>query len=135
MPDKRPTTAAEGFRYILSKSKRKPKTILSDSGAELQNEFEQLIRGTLGLEMQHKDPNATNDIATLDNAIGQLKNALARVMMQSLNDDWSDVLQKVVKGQNHIPNKEYLEGQSPDSVEGNPELIQHLKKKNSEFTN
>ena len=132
LPDKRPTTVAEGFRYILSKSKRKPKTILSDSGAEFQNEFEQLIKGTLGIEMQHKD--GTNDIATLDNAIGQLKKALARVMRQSLNDDWSDVLQKVVKGQNHIPNKEYLEGQSPDSVEGNPELIQHLREKNSEFT-
>ena len=134
LPDKKPQTVAEGFRYILAKSKRKPKSILSDSGAEFQNEFEQLVKRTLGIEVQHKAPNDTNAIATLDNAIGQLKKAMARVMRQSLNDDWNDVLQKVVRGQNNIPNKEYLEGQTPESVEGNPQLREHLKEKNGEFS-
>ena len=134
LPDKRPQTVAEGFRYILAKSKRKPKTILTDAGQEFQGDFEQLAKTTLGIDLRHKDPIDTNAIATLDVAIGQLKKALARVMRQSGNDDWNDVLQKVVRGQNQIPNNEYLEGQNPESVEGNAELRNYLKEKNREFT-
>ena len=56
-------------------------------------------------------------LATLDNAIGLLKKALARDLRKTQTDDWASRLQKVVKGQNNIP-KDYLDGEEPEDVHG-----------------
>ncbi len=135
LADKRPSTVAEGLDRILKRTKgRKPRSILTDAGSEFQHQFEQYVQSALGIEVRHKDPIDTNAIATLDVAIGQLKKALVRVARRSGHDDWSAVLQKVVDGQNALPNKEYLEGQSPNDVEHNQDLREHLMEINSEFS-
>lgn len=130
--DKRPNTVAEAFKRIVTKNK-KPRSLTTDAGAEFQHQFEEEV-SRLGIEVRHKDPIDTNGIATLDVAIGNLKKALARVMRKTGNDDWSTVLQRVVDGQNALPNKDYLEGQAPKDVEGNSDLREHLKEKNRQFT-
>ena len=56
-------------------------------------------------------------LATLDNAIGLLKKALARDLRKVQTDDWAARLQKVVSGQNNIP-KDYLDGAEPEDVSG-----------------
>lgn len=132
---KKPEGVAEGMRRILKRAKgRKPKSILTDSGAEFTGSSFEKFAQSQGITLQHKETMDTNAIATLDVAIGNLKKALARVTRASGDDDWSVVLQKVVEGQNALPNDEYLEGQAPNSVEGNADLREHLKERNREFT-
>lgn len=133
LEDKRGQTVLAAFKRIMEKSGRKPMSLTTDGGSEFGQYFEGPVQ-SLGIEVKHKQPIDVNAIATLDVAIGQLKKALARVARSADVDDWSTVLQRVVAGQNKVPNNEYLEGQAPSSVAGNAALREHLEDKNRDFS-
>ena len=81
-----------------------------------------------------KDPQDINAFATIDTAIGNFKKALVRDARRLGADDWAIRLDKVTKGQNQSPNDEYLEGDAPADVSGNPDLIRYLQRKNARFS-
>ena len=130
--DKQPETVAEAFDDILQKSKVKPRSLTTDGGAEFGGIFKIFVERE-GIIVHTKDKYEPNVIATLDIAIGYLKKALVRVARKGRTDDWADILQKVVDGQNKLPNDTYLEGKAPASVPNDPAQIEKLKEKNVEY--
>ena len=75
-----------------------------------------------------------NAIPTLDTAIGNLKKALACDTRKHGTNNWASRLQKVTKGQNNLPNEDYLEGVAPNDVGKSKDLMDHMQMKNQEFT-
>ena len=132
LTNKRPETVAEAFKEILDSIGEKPRSCTTDQGAEFGEPFRRLMDQE-GIIVHTKQKHDINAIATVDVAIGYLKRALARVARKRKTDDWADILADVTKGQNAVPNSNYLEGNAPKDVAGNDELRKRLRKKNLEF--
>ena len=84
------------------------------------------------MNRQYRVRTSQRSLATLDNAIGQLKKALARDLRKNQTDDWSARLQNVVSGQNSIP-KDYLDAEEPEDVAGDAGLREKLQVKNQNY--
>ena len=132
LKDKRPSTVLQAFRTIMSRAKAKPERLQTDLGAEFGSVFQDELESE-GIKVRKKAKEDINAIATLDVAIGRLKKALARVARRRRTDDWAELLQQVTKGQNEIPNDDYLGGRAPNDVAGSSELQRKLYDKNLEF--
>ena len=85
------------------------------------------------ITFQQKQKDDINAIATLDTAIGNLKKALARDTRKQGTNDWASRLEKVTRGQNNLPNEEYLEGIAPSKVKDSEDLMDHLRSKYPAF--
>ena len=131
--DKRPATVAAAFQKILDRAGVAPKSLMSDKGAEFGEPF-QVVLAANDIMYTQKQKEDINAIATLDTAIGNLKKALARDARKQGTNNWASRLQKVTKGQNNLPNEDYLEGVAPNDVGKSRDLIDHLQMKNQEFT-
>ena len=105
----------------------KPRSLTTDGGAEFGGIFKTFVERE-GITVHTKDKYEPNVIATLDIAIGYLKKALVRVARKRRTDDRADILQKVVDGQNNLPNDSYLEGKAPASVPNDIAQIEKLSR-------
>ena len=132
LTDKRPDTVAEAMKGILERIGAKVGSITSDLGAEFGEPFKRLMESE-GITVHTKRKEDSNAIATVDRAIGALKKALARVARRRKTDDWADILAEVTRGQNAIPNSDYLEGKAPKEVEDDEAFRRKLREKNKEF--
>ena len=106
----------------------------TDQGSEFAGPFKTALEAE-GIDVYTKDPQDINAIATIGTAIGNFKKALVRDTMRLGTDDWASRLDKVTKGQNQSPSDEYLEGDAPADVSGNPDLIRYLKRNNAALSN
>ena len=131
--DKRPETVAKAFEDILERAGTSPRSVTSDQGPEFDGPFKDML-DSKGIERSQKRPADKNAIATIDVAIGNLKKALVRDTRRLGSNDWASRLQKVTKGQNNIPNDEYLDKNTPTDARTNKKLIEKLQVKNAEFT-
>ena len=144
LENKQPETVRDGFIRIMNKTRVRvpgrrmppriqPVKLTVDEGPEFKGLFEGYVNA-LGIMLQVKQKIDINAMATLDNAIGQFKKALARDLRRNNTNDWSSRLEKVTKGYNMNPNEEYLEGSTPnDVVPRNKEFIEHLRVKNAGY--
>ena len=69
-----------------------PAALTSDNGSEFSNEFRDILE-TKGDVPRQKDKHDINAISAIDNAIGNLKKALARVTRKAGTNDWASTLQ------------------------------------------
>lgn len=128
--NKRPETVLEAFKTILDESGERCEQLVVDKGGEFQSSFKEFVEAQ-GIQFTTKDN--LRQIATLDVAIGYLKKAMVRDARKARTDDWASRLDKVVRGQNAVPNDDYLEGNAPADVPGSAALIDKLEAKNREF--
>ena len=130
--DKKPKTVAKAFAEIVKEANVKPGMLKVDQGTEWTQDFANQC-DMLGIYLVVKESGDQRAIATLDVAIGALKQALARVARKKQSDDWTSLLPAVTKGQNGLPNEHYLEGDNPKKARTDKELEKELIKKNQEF--
>ena len=71
------------------------------------------------MRQARKSPKDRNVHATLDRAIGTLRQTLARVLVAKRTEDWADALPGVVRGLNRTPHSSLPGDVAPDDVEGN----------------
>ena len=109
---------AAAFEGIMSTAGR-PAELTTDGGLEWTGAFAQLIRGT-GIPHRIKPVGSAsiNDMATLDAAIRNLREALGR---SGVGASWPRELPAIVQALNKRPNSGTLD-HSPASVPGNDEL-------------
>ena len=129
---KAPVEVAAAFDDIVARAHGKPRSLTTDQGAEFDHQFQEVL-ARHGIDARQKDKFDINAISTIDTAIGNFKKALARDCRANHTANWQGRLQKVVDGQNRIPNEEYLDGVAPAKVASSPELIAYLKQKNAGF--
>ena len=127
---KRPKEVAEAFEVILREAAVDPNELVVDKGSEFLGEFKTAVEL---VDIKLKTKTSLREISILDSAIGKFKKALVRDLRKAQTDDWVSRLDKVTKGQNKIPNKEYLDNNAPESVEGDQALQKELEDKNREF--
>ena len=132
LTNKKPETVAEAFKRILNIIGDKIGSVTTDLGSEFGEPFKRLME-TEGITVHTKRKEDVNAISSIDRAIGSLKKALARVARRRGTDDWADILAEVTRGQNAIPNSDYLDDNAPNDVEGNERLRSELREKNKEF--
>ncbi len=130
LKNKRPPTVVAAFQEILRDGGERPEKLVCDKGGEFGADFKRYVEGQ-GIELTIKDN--MRQIATIDVAIGYLKKAMVRDARKKNTDDWADRLDKVVRGQNRVPNESYLDGAAPASVPGDADLVKKLEEKNREF--
>ena len=116
---KQPDEVQRAFKRIIDRANvlLPPNRLTTDAGGEFASVKKYMGR----IRRLYRVRTSLISLATLDNAIGLLKKALARDLRKTQTDDWASRLQKVVKGQNNIP-KDYLDGEEPEYVLGNLEL-------------
>ena len=132
LASKTPKEVAAAFDRVLERAHAKPKSVTTDLGSEFSGPFLAILERE-GIVAQQKTPMDINAIATLDTAIGSFKKALARDCRNAGTNDWASRLEKVTAGQNKLPNDDYLEGTAPVKVKDSPQLIEHLRQKNTAF--
>ena len=133
LPNKKPETVAAGFRKILGRAGTTPKALVTDKGGEFGQTFQSLLANR-NIIFQQKQKDDINAIATLDTAIGNLKKALVRDTRKVGTNNWASRLEKVTRGQNNLPNEEYLEGIEPSKVKDSEDLMSHLRTTNQKFS-
>ena len=123
---KQPAEVQRAFKRIIDRANvlLPPNRLTTDAGGEFADVKKYMEKN----RRTYRVRKSLRSLATIDNAIGQLKKALARDLRKSQTDDWAARLQKVVKGQNNIP-KDYLDGAEPEDVTGNLELKTKLQVK------
>ena len=72
-------------------------------------------------------PDSRNDIATLDSAMGTIKQALEKEKTVQKENDFTKVLDKVIRGYNASPHS-HLDNEAPKDVEGNIGLRFELRR-------
>ena len=127
---KRPEEVASAFASILQEAGTKAQELVVDKGGEFRKDFRDYVTAQ-GIQLNTKT--SQRQISTLDSAIGSLKSALVRDLRRARADDWVSRLSKVVAGQNNVPRKDYLDGKTPASVEGDEALQKKLEAKNREY--
>ena len=73
---KTPEEVAQGFEKILQRAGMTPRTLTSDVGPEFTGAFARMLDSNGIVSFKKKRPEDKNAIATLDVAIGELKNSL-----------------------------------------------------------
>src|SRR5665648_1036086 len=109
------------FGQFLDTIGRKPRQLVTDKESIFTSHAFQRMLQEEGIDHQVKS--SLNDIATLDAAIGQLKDILSKLAQQPGNDtSWYDNLHDATKAFNKNE-KEYLgKGATPADVAGDDEL-------------
>jgi len=128
LPEIKAATVAKAFRSIMTKSRRRPKELNTDGGAEFGGkEFQAALRADAGDErIEHRVSERQNDIATLDAAILKLRRALTRITSTPGRGNWAQELQAATEAYNETPHGGIL-GEAPENVEGNSEEAKSLR--------
>ena len=108
METKKPAEVLLAFKHAEEKLGQLPGRLTTDAGSELTAVKKYLDeRGK-----KYRTKAAFRSLATLANASGNLKKALARDLRKAETDDWASRLQKVIKGQSSVPAKNTWAGGS-----------------------
>jgi len=129
LPEIKAASVAKAFRSILTKSRRRPKELNTDGGAEFKAEFQAVLRADtrIGEEaIEHRVSEQQNDIATLDAAILKLRRALTRITSTPGRGNWAEELQAATEAYNETPHGGIL-GEAPEKVSGNSEDAKSLQ--------
>ena len=129
---KQPEEVLRAFKRILEKIREEGCQISDRLTTDAGGEFAGVKKFMGEMNRQYRVRTSQRSLATLDNAIGQLKKALARDLRKNQTDDWAARLQNVVSGQNSIP-KDYLDAEEPDDVAGDTGLREKLQVKNQNY--
>ena len=92
---KKPSEVLHAFKQIEQNIGQLPDRLTTDAGSE----FTGVKRYLEEKGKKYRTKTGLRSLATLDNAIGNLKKALARDTRKNQTDDWASRLQKVIKGQ------------------------------------
>ena len=121
------TTTANAFESILGEAGAKPVELNTDAGGEFSASFSEMLE-RLGINHRIKpNPDSRNDIATLDSAMGNIKQALEKEKTVQKENDFTKVLDKVIRGYNASPHS-HLDNEAPKDVEGNIGLRFELRR-------
>ena len=122
------TQVRRAFEDILDKSGRKARELNCDKGTEFTSrEFQTMLDRR---KIQFREKVAKNDIATVDRAMGTLKDMLARRGAEA-GGDWLAELPKAVAAYNKLDHSA-LHDNAPDEVEGDKDLRFRLRYENAE---
>ena len=120
-------TTANAFESILEEASAKPVELNTDGGGEFSSSFSKMLERQ-GINHRVKPtPDSRNDIATLDSAMGTIKQALEKEKTVQRENDFTKVLDKVIKGYNASPHS-HLDNEAPKDVEGNIGLRFELRR-------
>ena len=118
------------FEDILDKSQRTPRELNSDKGSEFTSRGFQAMLARRGI--QHRLKVGLNGIATLDRAMGTLKEMLARRSAdEAAGGDWLAELQAAVNSFNKLDHSA-LHQHAPAEVAGDDDLRFQLRYGNAE---
>jgi transposase InsO family protein len=111
-------TAANAFESILEEAGAKPVELNTDGGGEFSSSFSKMLERQ-GINHRRKlTPDSRNDLATLDSAIGVIKVGIEKEKTERKENDFTKVLDKVIRGYNASPHS-HLDNEAPKDVEGN----------------
>ena len=129
---KQPDEILRAFKRILDKIRDEGGQIADRLTTDAGGEFAGVKKFMGEMNRQYRIRTSQRSLATLDNAIGLLKKALARDLRKKQTDDWAARLQKIVLGQNSIP-KDYLDAAEPEDVADDAGLREKLQDKNQNY--
>ena len=118
----------EPMRQIMKT--RKPEVLYTDADTAFQSAVFQQAMRELGVDARIKT--GRNDIATVDRAIGMLKETIVKYRSTTGQADWAKHLEKAVKAFNSN-DLEYLMREAPEDVKKGTDLEFMLKRKNFDF--
>ena len=120
-------TVANAFESILEEAGSKPTQLNTDAGGEFSSSFSKMLERR-GINHRVKlTPDSRNDLATLDSAMGTIKQALEKEKTVQKENDFTKVLNKVIRGYNASPHY-HLHNVAPKDVEGNIGLRFELRR-------
>jgi transposase InsO family protein len=127
-PISRKTQVRRAFEDILDKSGRTPRELNSDKGTEFTSrEFQTMLARR---NIQFREKVGKNDIATVDRAMGTLKDMLARRGADA-GGDWLAELPNAVAAYNKLDHSA-LHDNAPAEVEDDKDLRFQLRHENAE---
>ena len=120
-------TTANAFESILAEAGAKPVELSTDAGGEFSSSFSKMLERH-GINHRVKPtPDSRNDIATLDSAMGTIKVGLEKQKTAQKQNDFTKVLDEVIKGYNASPHS-HLDNEAPKDIEGNLGLRFELRR-------
>ena len=120
-------TTANAFESILGEAGAKPVELNTDAGGEFSSSFSKMLERQ-GINHRVKPtPDSRNDIATLDSAMGTIKQSLEKEKTVQKENDFTKVLDKVIRGYNASPHS-HLDNEAPKDIEGNLGLRFELRR-------
>ena len=120
-------TAANAFESILEEAGAKPIELNTDGGGEFSSSFSKMLERQ-GINHRRKlTPDSRNDLATLDSAMGVIKVGIEKEKTERKENDFTKVLDKVIRGYNASPHS-HLDNEAPKDVEGNIGLRFELRR-------
>ena len=106
------------FESILEEVGAKPTQLNTDAGGEFSSSFSKMLERQ-GINHRVKlTPDSRNDLSTLDSAMGTIKQALEKEKTVQRENDFTKVLDKVIRGYNASPHS-HLDNEAPKDIEGN----------------
>ena len=114
------------FQSILEEAGTKPVELNTDGGPEFTNAFSRMLEQNRINHRRKPSPDSRNDLATLDSAMGNIKVAIEKEKTARQLNDFSIVLDKVIKGYNASPHS-HLSDKAPKDVEGDLRLRFELR--------
>ena len=120
------TQVTNAFETLLSQ--RKPRELNTDKGSEFTSrEFQAMLARR---NIQHRLKEGLNDLATVDRAMGVVKDMLAK-RMGEMSGDWLTHLAPVIAAHNQL-DKSTLHENAPAEVAGDDDLRFRLRVDNAE---
>ena len=120
-------TAANAFESILEEAGAKPVELNTDGGGEFSSSFSKMLERQ-GINHRRKlTPDSRNDLATLDSAMGVIKVGIEKEKTERKENDFTKVLDKVIRGYNASPHS-HLDNEAPKDVEANIGLRFELRR-------
>jgi len=125
------TQVRRAFEDILDKSGRRPRELNTDKGTEFSSkEFQNMLTRRGAIHWREKV--GKNDIATVDRAMGTLKEMIARRSAdEAAGGDWLTELPKAVASHNKLDHSA-LHDNAPTEVKGDTNLRFQLRYENAE---
>ena len=118
---------ANAFESILEEAGAKPTQLNTDAGGEFSSSFSKMLERQ-GINQRVKlTPDSRNDLSTLDSAMGTIKQALEKEKTVQRENDFTKVLDKVIRGYNASPHS-HLDNEAPKDIEGNLGLRFELRR-------
>ena len=124
---KTPEEVAAAFQRIQRKAgggERIPREVSTDAGAEFKGIFSQMLEKA-GIGQRFKE--SINSLAVVDAAIKNLKEMIAKEMVDTSSDSWSKALPAAVKAKNSNSHPALMNS-APEDVKGSAVLQYELEK-------
>ena len=120
------TQTRSAFESVLDKG-RKPRELNTDKGSEFTGrDFQTMLARRV---IQHTFKRGLNDLATVDRAMGTIKDMLAK-RMSEMGGDWLTHLEPVVAAYNKLDHSA-LHGHAPGEVQDDDDLRFQLRMENA----